>query len=625
MITFKLVPVVATILLFCQSVLSATSPNCAADEYATNTACYSKWEGSTASGAYYTIAMPTGWQAADGLVIFNHGLQGYTTGWGIKDAQTILDVGLSSVFTSTPEPGPGLGPAPMVDIILAQGFAVAASSYSQTGWAVFDSHIANRELYDAFLARAASVGQGVPKPLLIMGGSLGGIVTLRDIEAGLIPDIDGALLACGALAGSENWREAFDVRMIYEAVCSDVSNGNLPRPWYEKPEILAGEIEFLQSLEACAGLTSRHAALSAASDKAAAEATWRLAKLLTSSGRAQLERLDRIMQLTNSIDEDALVTSLGYAVFEMSSLIADQSKLDGTIPFHNVGVDYGDAELNQKILRSVALPAARAKLDSSYTPTGNIGNTRILSIHTSRDGLVKLENQLTLQEFIARDAALQAQISIAVVNEDSQSHCGFTESEKIAVWDEFRTWINDGISFGPQPGADSIQTSCLASVGVNNAEFGGVADSGIAPSDAFIEDNARCRFSPGYPLGNSVMTFPRDNAASSVGANAFFAATGELHVQALRIPGDENLYDVDLLSPLPGSEIFTVKSVSTYGPASLWQHSTYYDPAQSLIYIPRIRIPDAVPADANAYNVYMRLQNANGITGLQFIDAEVAP
>ena len=63
-----------------------------------------------------------------------------------------------------------------------------------------------------------------PEKIFNQGASLGGIISVRDLEERLIPDIDGALLMCGAVAGSENWIEAFDLRMLYEAVCSEASN-----------------------------------------------------------------------------------------------------------------------------------------------------------------------------------------------------------------------------------------------------------------------------------------------------------------------------------------------------------------------------------------------------------------
>ena len=37
-----------------------------------------EYQGQTASGAYYRLVVPDQWQPQDGLVIWNHGYQGYT-------------------------------------------------------------------------------------------------------------------------------------------------------------------------------------------------------------------------------------------------------------------------------------------------------------------------------------------------------------------------------------------------------------------------------------------------------------------------------------------------------------------------------------------------------------------
>ena len=115
-----------------------------------------EFQGQTSSGAFYTIAVPENWQGDDGLVIWNHGYQGYTQ--------------------TEPQANPSLGP--LEDEVLAQGYAMAASSFSQTGWAVFNSHIDNQQLYEKFIEL---VGQ--PQRILIQGASMGGIVSMRDLEA----------------------------------------------------------------------------------------------------------------------------------------------------------------------------------------------------------------------------------------------------------------------------------------------------------------------------------------------------------------------------------------------------------------------------------------------------------
>lgn len=211
--------------------------------------------------------------------------------------------------------------------------------------------------------------------MFIQGASLGGIVTVRDLEAGLIPDVAGALLMCGASAGSRNWYNAFDLRTIYQAVCQDVSNAEMPtESWHEIPDLITGELQFLQSLERCTGLVSLNLF-----DPA-------FVSLLQSS--AQRERLEKILALSG-LELEFLPLVLGYAVFELPRLVNDGNKLDGIRPFSNTGIDFGDPLINQSITRLAALPSSRQALLDNYTPVGAIGDARVVGIHTSRDGLGK--------------------------------------------------------------------------------------------------------------------------------------------------------------------------------------------------------------------------------------------
>jgi len=80
-------------------------------------------------------------------------------------------------------PGPvthaGLGP--LVDVQLAEGYAVAASSYRLNGWALASTNTDLKNLYDVFKRQV-----GTPSQVIVTGGSLGGIVTIQAVEQGNI-------------------------------------------------------------------------------------------------------------------------------------------------------------------------------------------------------------------------------------------------------------------------------------------------------------------------------------------------------------------------------------------------------------------------------------------------------
>ena len=568
---------------FASGILFAAS--CMEEQYGTeNGSCYPAWYGQTTSGAYYAIAKPEGWTEKDGLVIWNHGFQSFLTGFETADLLSILNPSWDGYYSGEVQAKPGLGP--YAETILAEGYAMAASSYSQTGWAVFDSHISNSELYNRFLTIVTEEELGAPDQFYIIGGSLGGIVTIRDIEADLIPNPDGALILCGAVAGSINWYEAFDLRMIYEAVCDSVPGAGLPQPWYERPELLFGEVEFIDSLNKCTNISSR---LLIDENDPLEVYTWELINPDAAS------RLNKILEKAKIENIYFLGLNLWYAVFQIPRLINDVAQLNGLIPFENVGIDYNDDSINQSSLRTIALPSAEDTLLANYTPSGNVGSTKIVSIHTSHDGLVRVQNQSALINTLPEN-----QLTVGIVDDsNSPSHCGFSTDEGLAAWIELTDWVNGSI----QPTPLDLDATCRTS--------------------ATNQDN--CNYDPSLAVTSSLPTFSRENEIGTTGFNSFDNATAELSFQSLQILGDDMVYSGVLRPPAEGSSLFTLKSLEETGATSIWLHGTAFDSIQSLLYIPRVNIVNISPVDPTEYDVYMRLKTEGEISGLEFIELEVKP
>ncbi|GJM14639.1 MAG: hypothetical protein DHS20C12_30420 [Pseudohongiella sp.] len=510
-----------------------------------------EYQGQTSGGAYYSIALPAQWQPADGLVIWNHGYQGYTS--------------------SEPDSNPSLGP--LEDVILSQGYAMAASSYRQTGWAVFDSHEDNLELYEKFVELAA-----VPDRLFLQGASLGGIVSVRDLEASLLPEIDGALLMCGAVAGAKNWYEAYDLRMVYEAVCNDVSKAELPTAsWSEEPDRIRGELDFLDSLQRCTGLSTTGLI------------GGRLGELFQSD--AQKERLEKILRLTNT-HQDFLLLNLGYAVFEIPRLVNDEGKLAGARPFGNLGIDYGDDEVNMRAPRSIALPSATRRFLANYSPSGSVRNSKIVSIHTSQDGLVKVENQQTLRQLVAPELLTQA-----IVVEEKPSHCGFTNDEGIAAWNSLVDWV-DG---GQQPGPEMLQSKCL-----------------LTAASA-----ADCRFDPDFVWQPQLLTFPREASGIAAGTSFYDSANATVLIDRMSVLGGDQDYRLTLAAPNDAGGLFTIERADSLPSTSepVPEYRASYSPSDQILFIPDLSILP-LSAGARRYDVYMRYLEEAGNTGLELLEIE---
>lgn len=366
------------------------------------------------SGAYWHMVVPEDWEPADGLVIWNHG------------------------FDLNPlDPLPDLGV--LAELQLSQGYAVAATSYSQTGWALFGTLRDLRDLTAAFREQ-----HGQPERIYLTGGSLGGLVSVQGAEAAGIANVAGVYSLCGALGGSRLWDAALDLRLAYDTVCDDVAGASIPGgakglPYRLSPDDYADDdlttavgLAFGERVNACTGVLDQ---------------PWQRSD-------AQQQRLERLMALLGIPNEQFFLVNMGYATFGLADLVRDPAKLDGRPGSGNAGVDYGDGELDAAIERFRARPRDRLRLLGSYQPTGALGGARMVAIHTSGDGLVPVES---LNAY--RQKAPSSSLATGVVAESEPSHCGFSRAEAVAGWNLLRAWVEQD---APRPDAAAMQGECTS-------------------------------------------------------------------------------------------------------------------------------------------------------------------
>ena len=375
------------------------------------------FSGQTPSGAYYSIAVPDNWKPGQMLVMYQHGLD-----------------------FSDPGPNPSLGPLKSLQI--SEGYAVAASSYRQRSWALFSAPDDNAELLTVFKQLVGAPGAIVP-----FGASLGGLVSLKMAEDSRFAPVPAVYSACPPAAGTRAWDEAIDLRLAYDVICKgagDLPTGDQPTPWaYNLDDIptdlsdLEDKAQLLQTLiplNQCTGVN------------------------LPSEIRngAMKRRLAQLMALGHITDEDFLVTNMGYATYALSDLVREPDKLNDLNPFSTIGVDYNDDTLNANIARISPEPFGQLYFKWSSDFRGRVSPiTKVISIQTSQDQLVIPANQDVLRHVLP-----SSQLTSALVNESSPTHCGFTVAEGVAGWEALRAWV----AGAPQPQVSDLQNTCNAAV-----------------------------------------------------------------------------------------------------------------------------------------------------------------
>ncbi len=398
--------------------------------------------GQSPGGANWTIQTPPGWRPGNGLVLVNHGY----------DAEPI-------------DQTPSLGPAALRERVLGQGMALAASSYRMRGWALFATAADHRELLADFKARL-----GEPGPVYVAGGSLGGLVALQQAEQGDL-GVVGAYAICAPAAGTVVWDLAADIRLVYDALCDDVSGGSLPRgpepyPWLLPPGAVSGSAvplalsaELLFNVSRCFGIN--------------------VPPWAESSGMR--ERLQRFTAVTG-VGREFLLENLYYATFAMTDLVLDPAKLDRRAALDNRFVDYGDADINARIRRIGSEPVERYALKRAYTPGLGIGTVKLLTTHTSGDGLVVPGHARALEGRVPA-----AQWARAIVVEAEGTHCGYSDPELVAGWDGLYAWTRGSAA---KPDAAALQSRCegLRAGGLSGDCRYAEVPANLAPVSAQIRD-----------------------------------------------------------------------------------------------------------------------------------------
>jgi pimeloyl-ACP methyl ester carboxylesterase len=421
----------------------------------------SEYTGAGKKGSFFRISVPNSPAWNGDVVLINHGFD--LDSFSITGHNTCRLAGNAcTVDAECPLSGDVCNKIDYFGFdeeLLPQGIAVAASTYSQTGWAAFQSR---KDLKDILKFMKKQPGIGKPERVFVTGFSMGGAVTI-DFSLRYNPKkIAGIAPLCPAAAGGlPSWDAAMDIRMAYDYVCSGVSGGEFFSPVDQSGDTASypSETQLGVRFNNCMGT------------------------VLGPPDIDQQARLDLFRDLLGHTGTDfEMVVLVGFATQGMYDTVQPKKKLKGKPIAYNpaASVIYPDAGFDAGVQRFEELAKGRKKLNKNYLPdfTRGKGSKITYPIVT----LANNDDFLTVpgMQQVYRDALTAGGLAFTQTFVNGGSHCNFSEYEVNATVQSMLDWANTGI----QPTETDIESTCLALPGASapDCDF----DIGFVPPD-FID------------------------------------------------------------------------------------------------------------------------------------------
>jgi pimeloyl-ACP methyl ester carboxylesterase len=365
--------------------------------------------GALPDGATYLIEKPNPWNGT--LFLYSHGY----------------------VTPGSPNPAMDVGDSGTRAFMLANGYALAGSSYATTGWAIeqaLPDQIAVLDLFDASF--------GTPARTIAWGHSLGGIIT-----AGLIQRYPGrftaALPMCGVLSGGvATWNTALDGAFAFKTLLAP--NTPLQLVGITNPPANLGLAEsLLAAAQATPQGRARIALAAALSDLPG----W------FNPASPEPAPTDFTAQEVNQLLWDANVdfpfifalraelefraggnvswnTSVDYRKQFAHSV--NQKEVEALYQLAGLNLD-ADLDTLNDATRISANPSSVEYLENNIIFNGQI-HFPVLTMHTTGDGLVVVENERAYKE-VVDEVGNQHFLRQTFVHR--AGHCTFTPAETVTA------------------------------------------------------------------------------------------------------------------------------------------------------------------------------------------------
>lgn len=405
--------------------------------------------GTLPDGATFLIEVPSPWNGT--LLLYSHGY----------------------VTPGSPNPAQDVGDPATRAFLLANGFALAGSSYAHTGWAIQEALLDQIAVLDTFDAMF-----GKPKRTIAWGHSLGGIIT-----AGLIQRnprrFDAAMPMCGVLSGGvATWNQALDGAFAFKTLLafgSPLQLVNITNPLANLglgESVLAAaqatpqgraRIALAAALGDTPGWFNPALPEPAANDFASQEANqflWfqQVDFPFIFALRAELEfraggnvswntRVNYFEQFENSVNKAEVI-----ALYQTAGLNLED-----------------DLETLNHAARISADPSSVEYLEQNIIFNGDL-DMPVLTMHTTGDGLVANQNETAYRNTVgeAGERRLLRQVFV-----HRAGHCTFTPAETVAVLGNLIERLDSGQ--WPDLHADAL-----------NAEAGALGPLNVVPP-AFLQ------------------------------------------------------------------------------------------------------------------------------------------
>jgi pimeloyl-ACP methyl ester carboxylesterase len=423
--------------------------------------------GTLPDGATFLIEVPSPWNGT--LLLYSHG---YVTPGSPNPAQDVGDPGTRA-------------------FLLANGFALAGSSYAHTGWAIQEGLLDQIAVLDAFAALV-----GTPSHTIAWGHSLGGIIT-----AGLIQRFpgrfDAALPMCGVLSGGVGtWNQGLDVEFAFKTLLafgSPLQVVNITDP--------IGNLGLAESILASAQATPQGRARLALASALGDAPGW------FDPASPEPAANDFASREANQF--------LWASQVDFPFLFALRAELEfraGGNPSWNTGVDYR-RQLNHSVDREevralykqagLSLDADLDALNEAARITANSTSVQymeqniifngqihfpVLTMHTTGDGLVNNQNESAYKD-VVDEAGNNRYLRRTFVHR--AGHCTFTPAETVTALENLLERLNTGEWPDLDPSALNAEAAALGPLNVAPPSFLRFEPTPfLRPFDAF--DQRRC-------------------------------------------------------------------------------------------------------------------------------------